>query len=69
MSWPEIYGRTLDEFFHLNEERAEYMEFSDVVIFMTPSPSTVLQRISSWLHARLFHYLEGKGCGASRRTS
>lgn len=57
----QVYG-TLDDFFNLHEERAKYMKFSDGVIFMRPSPSTVHKRISSRLHARLFHYLEGKEC-------
>ncbi|VEF49143.1 Uncharacterized protein conserved in cyanobacteria [Bacillus freudenreichii] len=53
---------TFDDYLQLREERAEYMEFSDGVIFMTPSPSTMHQRISSRLHAQLFHYLEDKDC-------
>lgn len=54
----QMYGM-LNQFFHLPEGSAEYMELSDSLIYMTPA-FIVHQLILRWLLARLFHYFEGK---------
>lgn len=38
------------------------LEYIDGVVYMSPSPSTKHQRISSKLHAKLYNFLEGKTC-------
>lgn len=50
------------EFYKLREDSESRLEYIDGVVYMTPSPSTKHQRISSRLHAKLFNFLEGKEC-------
>jgi Uma2 family endonuclease len=59
---PKENHLTLAEFYHLRENTEQLIEFVDGVIFMSPSPSTMHQRISGRLHAQLFNLLEGKDC-------
>ena len=53
---------TIDEYNKLRENSESRLEYIDGIVFMTPSPSTKHQRISSRLHAKLFNFLEGKEC-------
>lgn len=51
---------SLEEFYVMREKTDNLLEYIDGVVFMSPSPSTKHQRISSRLHARLFNFLESK---------
>lgn len=62
MSLPEEKRISLNEFYHLRENSDQLMEYIDGVVFMSPSPSTMHQRISGRLHAQLFHLLDGSDC-------
>lgn len=62
MSLPIKKEVTLNEFYKLREKSDQLLEYMDGIVFMSPSPSTVHQRISGRLHAQLFHFLEGKKC-------
>ncbi len=62
MSLPQKNSITLDEYYKLREESDSLLEYIDGVVFMTPSPSTEHQRISMYLSARLYNFLEGKEC-------
>lgn len=53
---------TIDEYNKLRENSESRLEYIDGIVYMTPSPSTKHQRISSRLHAKLFNFLEGKEC-------
>lgn len=53
---------TIAEYNKLRENSESRLEFIDGIVYMTPSPSTKHQRISSRLHAKLFNFLEGKEC-------
>ncbi|WP_373558583.1 Uma2 family endonuclease [Bacillus sp. FJAT-45350] len=53
---------TLKEFYKLREGSESRLEFVDGVVYMTPSPSTMHQRVSGRLHAQLFTLLDGKNC-------
>jgi len=46
----------------MREETDRLLEYIDGVVFMSPSPSTIHQRITSRLHARLFNHLENGDC-------
>ncbi|MEK3889382.1 Uma2 family endonuclease [Bacillus sp. FSL K6-3431] len=62
MSLPHDRTISLREFYTLREKTDDLLEYSDGIVFMTPSPSTKHQRISGRLHAKLFHFLDGSGC-------
>ncbi|OZU88837.1 endonuclease [Virgibacillus indicus] len=62
MSLPKETKATLDEFYKMREESEQLMEFIDGIVYMSPSPSTIHQRISGRLHAKLFNFLEEKDC-------
>lgn len=62
MSLPQENFVTLDDYYKMKEDTESPLEYIDGVVFMTPSPSTQYQRISSRLHARLFNFLEEKDC-------
>jgi len=53
---------SIGEFYKLREDSESRLEYIDGVVYLTPSPSTKHQRISSRLHAKLFNFLEGKEC-------
>lgn len=62
MSLPKKKNLTVDEFYNLRENSDQIIEYIDGVIFMSPSPSTMHQRISGRLHAQLFQLLDGSDC-------
>ncbi|WP_066188812.1 Uma2 family endonuclease [Gracilibacillus timonensis] len=62
MSLPKNKTITLEEFYQLREESEQLIEYVDGLVYMSPSPSTKHQRISSRLHAQLFRRLEGSEC-------
>ncbi|WP_079528137.1 Uma2 family endonuclease [Halobacillus hunanensis] len=62
MSIPKKQSVTLEEYHKMRQNSEELLEYVDGCIYMTPSPSTKHQRISSQLHAALFDYLKGKEC-------
>lgn len=63
MSLPkENNNVSIEEFLRLRENTDRLMEYVDGVVFMSPSPSTRHQRLSSRLHAQLFNLLEGDNC-------
>ncbi|QAA34546.1 Uma2 family endonuclease [Clostridium manihotivorum] len=53
---------SLDEFLKMREESDSILEYIDGVVYMSPSPSTKHQRISSRLQIKMGIYLEGKTC-------
>ncbi len=53
---------TLEEFFELRTSTEKILEYIDGAVFMSPSPSTRHQRISSRLHAQLFNHLKNSKC-------
>ncbi|AFQ45363.1 Uma2 family endonuclease [Desulfosporosinus meridiei] len=62
MSLIEPQAIPIAEYNKLRENSESRLEYIDGVVYMTPSPSTKHQRISSRLHAKLFNFLEGKEC-------
>ena len=62
MNLPEEKKISLNEFYRLRENSDQVIEYIDGVIFMSPSPSTMHQRISGRLHAQLFRNLDGSDC-------
>jgi Uma2 family endonuclease len=62
VSFPRENHLALKEFYQLRENTEQLIEYVDGVIFMSPSPSTKHQRLSSRLHAQLFNLLEGNDC-------
>lgn len=53
---------SLEEYFKMREESDKLMEYIDGVVYMSPSPSTKHQRISSILQIKMGIYLQGKNC-------
>jgi Uma2 family endonuclease len=53
---------SLDDYFKIREKSEHLLEYIDGFVFMSPSPSTKHQRISSKLHIKLGNFLEGKQC-------
>ncbi|MCM3767658.1 Uma2 family endonuclease [Neobacillus niacini] len=53
---------TIDEYFKIREESERYLEYIDGLVYMSPSPSTKHQRLSSRLHLKLGNFLQGKSC-------
>ncbi|WP_017210814.1 Uma2 family endonuclease [Clostridium beijerinckii] len=51
-----------DAYLELREKSDNILEYIDGIVYMSPSPSTRHQRISSKLHAKLYNILEGKSC-------
>ncbi|KEF40598.1 hypothetical protein M670_00625 [Schinkia azotoformans MEV2011] len=62
MSMPKENFVTIREYYELREQSDVLLEYIDGVVCMSPSPSTIHQRISGRLHAQLFNLLEGKEC-------
>ncbi|QQK76151.1 Uma2 family endonuclease [Salicibibacter cibarius] len=46
----------------MREQTDRILEYVDGIVFMSPSPSTRHQQISSRLQAKLFNFLEGGNC-------
>ncbi|MGG0717960.1 Uma2 family endonuclease [Robertmurraya massiliosenegalensis] len=53
---------SVDEYFKIRESSEDILEYIDGTVYMSPSPSTRHQRISSRLHIKLGHFLEGTDC-------
>ena len=53
---------SVDEYFEIRESSEELLEYIDGAVYMSPSPSTRHQRISSRLHIKFGNFLEGKHC-------
>lgn len=51
-----------EAYLELREKSDAILEYIDGIVYMSPSPSTKHQRISSKLHAKLYNILEGKSC-------
>lgn len=51
-----------EKYLELKEKSDKLLEYIDGIVYMSPSPSTKHQRISSKLHAKLYNLLEGKDC-------
>ena len=51
-----------EAYLELREKSDHILEYIDGIVYMSPSPSTKHQRISSKLHAKLYNILEGKSC-------
>ena len=62
VSLNELLKLSIEEFFKLRNNSKDRLEYIDGIVYMTPSPSTKHQRISSRLHTKLFNFLEGKEC-------
>src|SRR5699024_12678901 len=62
MSLPSEELVTLQEFYQMREETDQLLEYIDGIVFMSPSPSTMHQRISMRLSAKLFNLLENADC-------
>ena len=62
MSLTEPQAITIAEYNKLRENSEGRWEYIDGIVYMTSSPSTKHQRISSRLQARLFNFLEEKEC-------
>jgi Uma2 family endonuclease len=53
---------SVDDYFKIREKTEQLMEYIDGFVYMSPSPSTKHQRVSSKLHIKLGNFLEGKHC-------
>lgn len=53
---------SLEEYFKMRENSDKLLEYIDGVVYMSPSPSTKHQRISSILLIKMGIYLQGKSC-------
>lgn len=53
---------SLEEFFKMREDSDDLLEYIDGSVYMSPSPSTKHQRISSKLQVKFSVFLEGKPC-------
>lgn len=50
---------SVDDYFKIRETSEHLLEYIDGFVYMSPSPSTKHQRISSKLHIKLGNFLEG----------
>lgn len=62
MPLPREIHTTFEEYLKLRENREELLEYIDGIVYMSPSPSTKHQRISSRMQGELFSFLKGKEC-------
>lgn len=62
MSLPNEGLFTLQEFYRMREQTEQLLEYINGIVCMSPSPSTMHQRISGRLHAQLFNLLDGGEC-------
>ncbi|MBN6205915.1 Uma2 family endonuclease [Ralstonia pickettii] len=53
---------TVKEYFQIRENNEALLEYIDGIIYMSPSPSTKHQRISSRIQIKFGNFLEGKDC-------
>lgn len=53
---------SIDEFFQIRESSDALFEYIDGIVYMSPSPSTKHQRISSKLLIEFGNFLKGKDC-------
>lgn len=53
---------SLDEYFKLREKNEDLLEYIDGIVYMSPSPSTKHQRISSRLQMKFGIFTEGTHC-------
>lgn len=53
---------SIHEYFNIREKSEELLEYIDGMVYMSPSPSTVHQRISRKLLVQLDHFLSEKSC-------
>ncbi|WP_078433870.1 Uma2 family endonuclease [Metabacillus halosaccharovorans] len=53
---------SIDDYYKIREKSEHLLEYIDGFIYMSPSPSTKHQRISSKLHIKLGNFLAGKHC-------
>ena len=53
---------SVDEYFKIRESSEELLEYIDGAVYMSPSPSTKHQRISSRLHIKFGNFLERNHC-------
>jgi Uma2 family endonuclease len=53
---------SLEEYFEMREDSDDLLEYIDGSVYMSPSPSTKHQRISSKLQFNFSVFLEGKPC-------
>lgn len=51
-----------EDYLELKNKSDDRLEYIDGIVYMSPSPSTKHQRISSKLHAKLYNYLDEKSC-------
>lgn len=62
MSLPNEEPVTLQEFHQMRKKTDQLLEYIDGIVYMSPSPPTVHQRISMRLSAQLFYLLKGDHC-------
>lgn len=62
MALAESIFISLEEYLKMREENDSILEYIDGVVYMSPSPSTKHQRISSKLQIKMGIYLDGKPC-------
>ncbi|MGY0691856.1 ArsB/NhaD family transporter [Virgibacillus sp. FSP13] len=53
---------TVEEYFQIRESNDALLEYIDGFVYMSPSPSTKHQRISSRLQIKFGNFLKGKSC-------
>lgn len=59
---PEEVFTTLENFYKMRESTENLLEYIDGNVYMTPSPSTIHQRISGRMFVKLYQFLDGKNC-------
>ncbi len=52
----------INKFYELREQNDHLLEYIDGIVYMTPSPSTKHQRVSSRLQLKFGNFLEGQPC-------
>ncbi len=53
---------SLKQFYEMREESDDLLEYIDGVVYMSPSPSTKHQRVSSRLQLKFGNFLGGRSC-------
>ncbi|MDC3417210.1 Uma2 family endonuclease [Aquibacillus salsiterrae] len=53
---------SVEEYFRIRESADSLLEYIDGLVYMSPSPSTKHQRVSSRLQTKFGNFLEGKSC-------
>lgn len=62
MALPQKESISYEEYLKLREVSDIFYEYIDGVVCMSPSPSTIHQRISGRLNTKLMIFLEGRSC-------